>query len=156
DPVLIAQKLITPTPDRLGYIRFAIAQGYSVEDIHEMTSIDRWFLEQVKEVVDFEKELAQIAKPLPDGRGSDPSRDRKGAVTGVPRETFRRAKRYGISDVQLALTFGVDELTVRERRKELGVKAVFSRVDTCAAEFESFTPYLYSNYEGSCEANPSG
>jgi carbamoyl-phosphate synthase large subunit len=134
DPALIPQKLITPTPDRLGYLRFALAQGYSVEDIHEMTSIDRWFLEQLKEVADFERELPQAPQT---------------------RETFRRAKRLGISDVQIAKTWGTDELKVRARRKELGVRAVFSRVDTCAAEFESFTPYLYSNYEGSCEADPS-
>jgi carbamoyl-phosphate synthase large subunit len=133
DPALISQKLITPTPDRLGYLRFALAQGYSVEEIHELTSIDRWFLEQMKEIADFERELA---------------------VAPQTRETFRRAKRYGISDVQIAKSWGSDELTVRARRKELGVAAVFSRVDTCAAEFESFTPYLYSNYEGACEAEP--
>jgi carbamoyl-phosphate synthase large subunit len=71
------------------------------------------------------------------------------------RDDFRRAKRFGVSDVQLARTWGVDEIAVRNRRKELGVRAVFSRVDTCAAEFESFTPYLYSCYESSCEANPT-
>jgi len=168
DPALIAQKLITPTPDRLGYVRFAFSQGHSVEDVHEMTSIDRWFLEQVKEVVDFEKELEKVARATaveppfkaasPAGEGMPagmPALPAKSRLYGVTRETFRRAKRYGISDVQLAKTFGVDELAVRARRKELGVSAVFSRVDTCAAEFESFTPYLYSNYEGSCEANPS-
>ena len=137
DPALISQKLITPTPDRLNYIRFALSQGYSVADIHELTSIDPWFLEQMKEVVDFEAVLAQASWPAQ-------------ATAGL----FRRAKRYGISDVQLARTWGVDEITIRNRRKELGVRAVFSRVDTCAAEFESFTPYLYSNYESSCEANP--
>src|SRR6185437_2903533 len=128
---------------------------YTVEDVHEMTSIDRWFLEQVKEVVDFEKELTWLAG----GRGSDQSREapleRQEALLAVSREIFRRAKRYGISDSQLAKTWGVGELDVRARRKELGVKAVFSRVDTCAAEFESFTPYLYSNYEGACEADPA-
>jgi len=137
DKALIAQKLITPTPDRLNYIRFALANGYRVDEIREFTSIDRWFLEQMKEVVDFEEQLAQTAWPA------------------VPKDVFRRAKRYGIADVQLAKTWGMDETEVRQRRKELGVAAVFSRVDTCAAEFESFTPYLYSNYEGSCEADPA-
>ena len=70
------------------------------------------------------------------------------------KEQLRAAKRFGISDSQLAKTWGVGEIDVRTRRKELGVKAVFSRVDTCAAEFESFTPYLYSNYESACEADP--
>ena len=136
DKNLITQKLITPTPDRLNYIRFAMSLGHTVEEIHEWTSIDPWFLEQIKEVVDFEKtaqgsSLAQFSK-----------------------EDFRKAKRYGIADVQLAKAWGADEIAIRARRKELGVRAVFSRVDTCAAEFESFTPYLYSNYESSCEADP--
>ena len=137
DKNLIGNKLITPTPDRLNYIRFAMASGYGVEDIHELTAIDRWFLTQMKEVVDFEGGLTGQALGSADAA------------------TLRRAKRYGISDVQLARTWGADEIAVRERRKELGVEAVFSRVDTCAAEFESFTPYLYSNYESSSEADPS-
>jgi carbamoyl-phosphate synthase large subunit len=76
------------------------------------------------------------------------------SLSDVPKETFRAAKRYGISDVQLAKAWSSDEIAVRSRRKQLGVAAVFSRVDTCAAEFESFTPYLYSCYESSCEAEP--
>jgi carbamoyl-phosphate synthase large subunit len=136
DKALIAQKLITPTPDRLNYIRFALANGHTAEEIHELTSIDPWFLKQMKEVADFEATLGQATFP------------------DIPKATFRTAKRYGISDVQLAKTWGATEIAVRARRKELGVTAVFSRVDTCAAEFESFTPYLYSNYESACEADP--
>ena len=137
DKSLIANKLITPTPDRLGYIRFAMAAGYSVEEVHELTAIDPWFLAQMKEVVEFEAQVAQAPWP------------------SIEKQTFRTAKRYGISDVQLAQAWKTDEIAVRNLRKELGVKANFSRVDTCAAEFESFTPYLYSNYESSCEADPS-
>jgi carbamoyl-phosphate synthase large subunit len=136
DKSLISQKLITPTPDRLNYIRFALASGMPVEQIHEMTAIDPWFLKQMEEAVSFEAELG------------------RSAMTAASPETFRRAKRYGISDAQLAKTWGATEIAVRNRRKELGVHAVFSRVDTCAAEFESFTPYLYSCYESSCEAEP--
>ena len=137
DPAQIERKLITPTPDRLNYIRFALASGYTVETIHELTSIDPWFLTQMKEVADFEATLPEFTFP------------------DIAKSTFRTAKRYGISDVQLAKAWGANEIAVRTRRKELGVAAVFSRVDTCAAEFESFTPYLYSNYESSCEANPA-
>jgi carbamoyl-phosphate synthase large subunit len=137
DKALIAKKLITPTPDRLNYIRFAMASGYSVADIHELTSIEPWFLEQMKEVVDLEAGLAGVT------------------LETATTQNFRAAKRFGISDVQLARTWNVEEIAVRARRKELGVAAVFSRVDTCAAEFESFTPYLYSNYETSCEADPT-
>src|SRR5579883_1270125 len=137
DKALIPNKLITPTPDRLGYIRFAMSQGYTVEEIHELTAIDPWFLTQMKEVVDFEVKAGEE-------EWSD-----------LDKSFFKTAKRFGISDVQLAKTLGRDEIEVRQKRKELGVRAVFSRVDTCAAEFESFTPYLYSNYESACEADPS-
>src|SRR5947209_6432507 len=95
DPALIAQKLITPTPDRLNYIRFAMWQGYSVAEIHELTSIDPWFLEQMKEVVDFEQQLA-AAPPT--------------------KELLRRAKRYGISDAQLAKSWNTAEIDVRQQR----------------------------------------
>src|SRR4051812_34742854 len=88
DAALIPQKLITPTPDRLNYIRFAMAQGYTVAEIHELTSIDPWFLEQMKEVVDFEQQLA----------GASPTK-----------ELLRRAKRYGISDAQLAKSWNIAE-----------------------------------------------
>jgi carbamoyl-phosphate synthase large subunit len=80
DKALVTPRLITPTPDRLNYIRYAMANGYGVQDIHELTSIDPWFLEQIKEVVDFERDLANAPQE---------------------KEVFRRAKRYGISDVQL-------------------------------------------------------
>jgi carbamoyl-phosphate synthase large subunit len=137
DKGLIAGKLITPNPDRLGYIRFAFQCGHSVEEIREWTSIDPWFLQQLKEAIDSEKAL--------EGE----------ALETVSRETLLQAKREGISDRRLATLWKADPIAVRNRRKELGVRAVFNRVDTCAAEFESFTPYLYSSYERECEAEPS-
>ena len=137
DESLIPQKLITPTPDRLSYIRFALEKGFSVDEIHEMTKIDPWFLRQMEAASHDLKELG--------GLGS----------FDVDADTFRRAKRMGFSDAQLAGVWNSTELDVRERRKSLGVKAVFNRVDTCAAEFESFTPYLYSSYESECESNPT-
>jgi len=151
DKSLITQKLITPTPDRLNYLRFALANGYTVAEIQELTAIDPWFLEQIREVVEFEAELGQFSWPEVGhpGYGLVPRASRP------VKELFRAAKRYGISDVQLAKAWNTDEISVRTRRKELGVSAVFSRVDTCAAEFESFTPYLYSCYEDSCEVDPS-
>jgi carbamoyl-phosphate synthase large subunit len=137
DPRLIPQKLITPTPDRLNYLRFALSQGYSVRQVAEMTRIDPWFLQQIKEVVDFEQEL------------------QKETLESVGQNRLERAKRYGLSDQRLARMWNTSEIAVRERRKELGIRAVFKRVDTCAAEFESFTPYLYSAYEWECEAQPA-
>ena len=136
DRVLIPRKLITPTPDRLAYIRFALETGMPVEEIHEMTSIDPWFLEQLRQVAALEKDLGSKT------------------LESVSKPDLLTAKRAGISDTQLANLLGTDELSVREKRKALGVRAVFSRVDTCAAEFESFTPYLYSCYESADEAAP--
>src|SRR6185312_1368438 len=117
-------------------LRFALGQGYTVEQIHDMTSIDPWFLEQVRQIVAFEKSL--------DG----------GSLESADRQVLLQAKRLGVSDTQMANSWNSKEIEVREKRKELGVKAVFNRVDTCSAEFESFTPYLYSTYESACEAAP--
>jgi carbamoyl-phosphate synthase large subunit len=137
DPSLIAQRLITPNPDRLGYLRFAFDQGHSVEEIFEMTKIDPWFLRQIRDGIQTEQQLEKISLEM------------------VSPAELRRAKRDGISDSRLGRMWNVDPMQVRERRKKLGVQAVFNRVDTCAAEFESFTPYLYSSYEADCEAEPS-
>jgi carbamoyl-phosphate synthase large subunit len=138
DPALIPNKLITPNPDRLGYVRFAFQCGHTVEEVREWTAIDPWFLEQVKDAVAFEGSLG------------------KETLDTVPAEMLRQAKRDGVGDRQLARFWKADPLAVRAKRKAAGIKAVFNRVDTCAAEFESFTPYLYSSYEGECEAEPSG
>ncbi len=137
DPNLIRQRLITPNPERLGYIRFAFAQGWTVEEIHEITAVDPWFLRQVREMVDLEKELGNAT------------------LGSISREQVLHAKREGLSDSTLGMVLKSDAASVRARRKELGVAAVFNRVDTCAAEFESFTPYLYSSYESENESAPS-
>jgi len=134
---LIPKKLATPNPERLGYIFFALRNGYSVEQVHKLTFIDPWFLRQIKELVDFEEKL----------KGYD--------LNSVPAAMLRQAKRDGFSDAALGRLWNAPALEVRRRRKELGIRAVFNRVDTCAAEFESFTPYLYSSYESECEAEPS-
>ena len=134
---LIPKRLITPNPDRLNYIRFALARDCSVAEVHELTGIDPWFLAQIKTVVDFQRELGRL--------GADE----------VTRDQLLQAKRYGLSDNRLARLWGETETAVRNRRKQWDVRPVFKRVDTCAAEFESFTPYLYSVYEEECEADPS-
>ena len=137
DPELIAQRLITATPERLNYVRYALAHGYSVKQIAEMTSIDPWFLQQLKIVVDFQQEI----------KGE--------TLDTISREKFLEAKRLGLSDNRLARYWSTDEDTVRIKRKQEGIQAIFKRVDTCAAEFESFTPYLYSEYESECESEPA-
>jgi carbamoyl-phosphate synthase large subunit len=137
DESLIPQRLITPNPERLAYIFYAFERGYSEAEVQELTAIDPWFLRQVKELVDFRQQLKQYT------------------LETVPPEVFRKAKRDGYSDAALAALWEADPLAVRARRKQLGIAAVFNRVDTCAAEFESFTPYLYSSFESECEASPS-
>jgi carbamoyl-phosphate synthase large subunit len=137
NPDLIPQRLITPNPERLDYIQFAFERGYTVDQAHEDTKIDRWFLQQIFEVV--HQSLALQGRPL----------------ESITAREFRKLKRDGLGDRQIANILNLDPLAVRARRKELGVHAVFNRVDTCAAEFESFTPYLYSSYESEDEAAPS-
>ncbi|MGA7408902.1 MAG: carbamoyl-phosphate synthase large subunit, partial [Bryobacteraceae bacterium] len=137
DPELIPQRLITPNPDRLDYIRFAFEQGYTVEQIYEMAKVDRWFLQQIAEVVELEKSFA--------GR----------TLESITPKEMRRAKRDGLGDRQLGRLIGAEPMDVRAARMRQGIHAVFNRVDTCAAEFKSFTPYMYSSYESEDEAAPT-
>ena len=134
---LIPKRLITANPDRLNYIRYAMAEGLSVEETQELTDIDPWFLSQIKTVVDFQQQLARTS------------------LDEVSPALLRQAKRYGLSDNRLGRLWNETETAVRNRRKEWNIRPVFKRVDTCAAEFESFTPYLYSVYEEECEAAPT-
>ncbi len=133
---LIPKRLITPNPDRLNYIRYALKQGFSVDEVQEMTDIDPWFLAQVKTVTDLQEDLATTS------------------LEDVSPDMLRQAKRYGLSDNRIARLWNETETAVRNHRKEWGIRAAFKRVDTCAAEFESFTPYMYSVYEDECEADP--
>jgi carbamoyl-phosphate synthase large subunit len=137
DPALIPKRLITPNPERLSYIRFALERGWTVEQVREITAIDPWFLEQIREMVELDAGLANTT------------------LEAVSRSQLAGAKRDGVSDSRLALLWNADTEAVRQKRKDLGITAVFNRVDTCAAEFESFTPYLYSSYESENEAAPS-
>ncbi len=142
-PENLMHNLLTPMPERLAYVHYALRHGHSIEEIHSLTKIDRWFLNQLQEIVELEKQV--------EGRSID----------SLPAEILRECKRAGFSDETLATLLKccdgapVTSREVMRRRHELGVRPVFKRVDTCAAEFESFTPYLYSTYEGECEAAPT-
>ncbi len=129
----INAKLGTPNAERIFYIRHALRAGYSVERIFELTKIDPWFLHQLREIWELEEEIKQGA-----AKGGQP----------VPIETglFRRAKQFGFSDAQLAHLLKSDLATVRAERKARGINTTYRLVDTCAAEFEAFTPYYYSSY----------
>ena len=125
-------------PERVFRIKQALQAGMTIEEIHELTMVDPWFLDNMRQIVEFEQALGER------GRAG-------GGIEALPRETLFEAKQFGFSDVQLARILGTDERTVRERRQALGLRAVYKSVDTCAAEFEAFTPYYYSTYEQEAE-----
>src|SRR5215467_12918430 len=133
EPKILTQRLVTPHPDRLAYVQYAIRQGFPIKQLAKMTAIDPWFLYQLKEINDMQLELE------------------KHPMESVPTEVLHDAKRMGFSDGRLAGTWRLAERggqeKVRNFRKKHGLKPVYKRVDTCAAEFESFTPYFYSTYE---------
>jgi carbamoyl-phosphate synthase large subunit len=130
-------EMARPSPDRLFHVRAAFDQGRSLENIHAVTAIDPWFLDQLQQIVDEEKTIAK-----------------GGLADSAP--AWLHAKQLGFSDARIGDLTDVSEEDVRAKRQELGVTPVYKRVDTCAAEFESHTPYLYSTYENECEADPTG
>ena len=129
-------EMARPSPDRLFHVRAAFDQGRSIENIYAITAIDRWFLDQLQQIVDEEKTIAA-----------------GGLAANVG--AWRRAKQLGFSDARIGDLTGATEAQIRAKRKGLGIAPVYKRVDTCAAEFESHTPYLYSTYENECEADPT-
>jgi len=132
----IRQRLEEPNASRIFYVKYALQKGYSVEKIHALTGIDPWFLENIKDIVEMEKELVKSKIKI--------SIKRK---LRIKPEILLKAKQYGFSDAQIADLTGYDELTVRSYRKHHFTKAIFRLVDTCAGEFEAYTPYYYSTYE---------
>ena len=137
DDSVIRQKLGTPNAERVYYLRHAFRAGYTVEQIFDLTKIDPWFLQQLFEIYEMEELL------------------RKQTLQQVDVATLRRAKQFGFSDAQLAHILKVDFDVMRAHRKKTGVNTTYRLVDTCAAEFEAFTPYYYSSYGDENEVIPS-
>ena len=141
EPRRLTQRLVTPHPDRLAYIRYAFERGMTVREVARMTSMDPWFLYQIKQITDEIKAIGGVP------------------MAEVTAEQLRTAKRMGISDERLAAVWGLTgaegTAAVRALRKKLQVMPVYKLVDTCAAEFESYTPYLYSCYDEEDEAAPT-
>lgn len=136
----ILARLATPNVERIWYIRYAMKAGLSIAEINQRTRIDPWFLDNIQQIVELEDPL----------RASPPAEMRiPGKSYGPPctPELFRQAKQYGYSDRQLANLWQSSEAEVRRQRKAAGIEPVYKLVDTCAAEFEAFTPYYYSTYE---------
>ena len=141
EPRRLTQMLVTPRPERLGYIRFAFERGMSVREVARLTGMDPWFLYQIREIT---LEQSAISQTSPDS---------------IPTEQLRRLKRLGLSDERIATEWKLEGhegvKRVRELREKRGIRPVFKLVDTCAAEFESMTPYLYSTYDEEDEAPPT-
>ena len=143
EPRRLMQRLVTPHPERLMYLRYALREGHTIKELSRITGIDPWFLHQMKEISDMQKEIE------------------KHPIDSVPPQIVREAKRMGISDARLADLWKIGDgkgaaEKVRHLRAKHKLKPVFKLVDTCAAEFESYTPYLYSAYEEEDEAPPTG
>ncbi len=140
---IILDKLRIPNAERLWYIGEAFRNGMDIDDVYEYTKIDRWFLKNIKEIIDFENTLITYAQ------------NRDFDIESLSEDMLKEAKRMGFSDRRLAKILGVDELKVRELRKKRKIWPVYKMVDTCAAEFRAKTPYLYSTYEEEEEALPT-
>jgi len=126
----IMGRLSTPNDERMFYLRYAFLSGMTLDEIHEVTDIDPWFLRNLEQLVELEQEIKAA------GRLEDASN-----------ELLRRAKQNGFSDAQLAFWWDTSQAEVRSTRLQKGIRATFKQVDTCAAEFEAYTPYYYSTYE---------
>ncbi len=133
----LKRQLREPGPNRVYYVADAFRAGYSLEQIHQLTWIDPWFLDQIQELVEFERNVSDAG------------------ISALNAGRMRELKRKGFSDSRLATLLGSDEKTLRHLRHTLGVRPVYKRVDTCAAEFATSTAYMYSTYEEECEALPS-
>ncbi len=133
----IRKGLIRPTAERVFYIRYAMLAGMSDDEIHEATSIDIWFLRQLRGIIEIETELS-----------------RKGLLN-LDEDLLRRAKEAGFTDLQISEICGTKIHNIKQLRREFGINTVYRLVDTCAAEFKAVTPYYYSTYGAECEIMPS-
>jgi carbamoyl-phosphate synthase large subunit len=134
---LLREKIATPRPDRIHWLFVALERGISSKEAIELTKIDPWFIEQLQEIIAMNRRLASVT------------------IETVSEELLREGKRIGTSDEQLAQMWKTTPAVVRHRRHKANISPVFKRVDTCAAEFESFTPYMYSTYEDEDESAPT-
>ncbi|CAM4164005.1 carbamoyl-phosphate synthase large subunit [Comamonas aquatilis] len=144
DREILEKELGEPGPDRIWYVGDAFAAGWTLDEVHNITKIDKWFLVQIEEIIKIELELDQVAAAKGDA-----------ALASLDAGTLRALKQKGFSDRRLAKLLHTTDKAVREARKALKVRPVFKRVDTCAAEFASNTAYMYSTYDDECEAAPT-
>ena len=137
DDTELQKQLVVPTDRRMFAVFRALDRGWSVEQVHELTRIDRWFLSQFAEIVELRRAATAVG------------------LREMPRELLSVLKRAGFGDEELGSILGSEASLVADRCREAGLAPVYKRIDTCAAEFESFTPYLYGTYEQACESEPN-
>jgi carbamoyl-phosphate synthase large subunit len=169
----LQRKLARPNSQRFSYITYALEHGWSIDEIYRLSRIDPWFLDQLKQVMEIQEQIESVPPASAGGPESEPPADRgpragspRGvvdaggpksppALENIPLDLLRAFKEAALSDRRLAYLTRRTEDEVRAYRKSLGLVPVYKRVDTCGAEFESFTPYLYSTYEEEDEAQPT-
>ncbi|OGP63952.1 MAG: carbamoyl phosphate synthase large subunit [Deltaproteobacteria bacterium RBG_13_53_10] len=149
----VRKKLSVPNAERIFHIRYALQLGMKVEEIHELTRIDPWFLFNIQEITDLEKEIRSYGSKVTELELW--KRIRTANPLNLPEPLLKKAKEFGFSDSQLGYLFGFDEATIRNMRTEKGILPTYKLVDTCGAEFEAFTPYYYSTYETEDESHCS-
>jgi carbamoyl-phosphate synthase large subunit len=137
DESALRKRLVVPNDRRMWALFRALRRGWTIETLYELTKIDRWFLQQFIDIVELRK-MAELSE-----------------FREISADLLRTLKRTGFSDADIAAVYGIDEEMVRQRRLEQGLVPAYKRIDTCAAEFESFTPYMYGTYEQVCEAEPT-
>jgi carbamoyl-phosphate synthase large subunit len=144
DREVLEKELGEPGPERIWYVGDAFAMGLSVDEVYDLTKIDKWFLVQIEEIVKIELDLDKLA-----------AEKGEAALAALDAGTLRTLKKKGFSDRRLAKLLKTTEQAVRDQRRALNVRPVYKRVDTCAAEFATNTAYMYSTYEDECEAAPT-
>ncbi len=149
----VKKKLSTPNAERIFYLRHALLVGIKVEEIHELTKIDPWFLSHIQEITELEKEIRSYGPKVRDLELWKKTLAPDQLQLPVP--LLRKAKEFGFSDYQLGFLLGFDESILRNMRKEKGILPTYKLVDTCGAEFEAYTPYYYSTYETEDESKLS-
>ncbi len=137
DREVLEEELGEPGPERIWYVGDAFAQGFTMEEVHQLTKIDPWFLAQIKDIIDIELWLE------------------KQTIAGLDKETLLVLKKKGFSDRRIAKLLKVEDREIRKLRRMNNIRPVYKRVDTCAGEFATGTAYMYSTYEEECEANPT-
>ncbi|MFH2138055.1 MAG: carbamoyl-phosphate synthase large subunit [Candidatus Omnitrophota bacterium] len=137
----LMHRLKEPNASRIFYVKYALQRGMSIDELYEITKIDPWFIANIQDIVELEKEIVE--------------QSRKTKGMGFDREVLAQAKQWGFSDKQIADLIQTDESAVRHFRKKLKLETTYKMVDTCAAEFEAYTPYYYSTYESEDETRPT-